>query len=80
MNRLHYKTIDFLLSNGPGVLKFLGDMENSKYGAEKYLARQSSQSYEIAIVTDLPLAKTDHSNLRAAVTNQYNDWLTVHQF
>ena len=42
MTRLHYKNLDFLLTDVPGVLKFLNDVDNSKEGKEKYQARQSS--------------------------------------
>jgi len=47
-----------LISDVPAVIKFLDDVDNSKEGAEKYRARQSSRTYETAVVTYLPLAKT----------------------
>ena len=63
----------------PAVIKFLDDVDNSKEGAEKYCARQSSRTYETAIVTYLPLAKTDDPNMHVIVKDQYNQRLTQHK-
>ena len=77
MNRLHYKNLDFLLTDVPGVLRFLDEVDNSKDGREKYQARQSSRGYETAAVTYLPLARTDDPHDRVVVKSQYNKWLTL---
>ena len=79
MNRLHYKNLDFLLTDVPGVLKFLDDVDSSKEGKEKYKARQSSRGYETVAVTYLPLARTDDPNERVVVKDQYNTLLTQHK-
>ena len=79
MTRLHYKNLDFLLTDVPGVLKFLNDVDNSKEGKEKYLARQSSRGYETAAVTYLPLARTNDPHDRVVCKAQYNEWLTHHK-
>ena len=79
MNRLHYKNLDFLLTDVPGVLKFLNDVDDSKEGKEKYKARQSSRGYQTAAVTYLPLARTNDPNERVVVKDQYNTWLTQHK-
>ena len=79
MRRLHHTNLDFLISDVPAVLKFLDDVDNSKEGTEKYHARESSRTYETAIVTYLPLAKTDDPNMRVIVKDQYNQWLTQHK-
>ena len=79
MTRLHYKNLDFLLTDVPGVLKFLDDVDNSKEGKEKYKARQSSRGYETAAVTYLPLARTDNPHDRIVAKDQYNTWLTQHK-
>ena len=70
MRRLHHTNLDFLISDVPAVLKFLDDVD-SKEGTEKYRARQSSRTYETAIVTYLPLAKTDDPNMSVIVKDQY---------
>ena len=50
----------FLLSIVDAVQKFLDqDVSNSKEFADKCWTGQTSQAYETAIVTYLPLAKTD---------------------
>ena len=79
MNRLHYKNLDFLLTDVPGVLRFLDEVDNSKDGREKYQARQSSRGYETAAVTYLPLARTDDPHDRVVAKSQYNEWLTQHK-
>ena len=79
MTRLHYKNLDFLITDVPGVLKFLDDVDNSKEGKEKYLARQSSRGYETAAVTYLPLARTNDPHDRIVAKAQLNEWLTQHK-
>ena len=79
MNRLHYKNLDFLLTEIPGVLQCLDNVDNSKEGKEKYKARQSSRGYETAAVTYLPLARTDDPHDRIVAKDQYNTWLTQHK-
>ena len=56
----------------------MDDVDNSKSGPEKYLVRQTSRTYETAIVTDVPFAKTD-LNWRVAAKDEYNQWLTQHK-
>ena len=79
MNRMHKTNLDFLLTDVPSVLDFLDKVDSSKTGAEAYLSRQSSRAYETAIVTMLPLAKTNDPNDRVIAKNQYNEWLTAHK-
>ena len=79
MSRMKKTNLDFLLTDVPKVLAFLDEVDNSKTGIEKYKARQSSRGYETAIVTFLPLAKTNDPNERVVVKDQYNQWLTVHK-
>ena len=79
MNRMHKTNLDFLLTDVPSVLAFLDTVDNSKTGAEAYLSRQSSRTYETAIVTMLPLAKTNDPNDRVIAKDQYNQWLTAHK-
>ena len=76
MTRLHCTNFDFLLTDEPGVLKFLNDVDNLKEGKEKYQARQSSRGYETAAVTYLPLARTNDPNSRVVVKAQYSEWFT----
>jgi len=57
----------------------LNRIDSSKTGAEAYLSRQSSRTYETAIVTMLPLAKTNDPNDRVIAKDQYNQWLTAHK-
>ena len=79
MNRMHKTDLNFLITDVPSVLAFLDKVDSSKTGAEAYLSRQSSRSYETAIVTMLPLAKTNDPNDRVIVKDQYNQWLTAHK-
>ena len=57
MAKLHYKNLDFLLSDVLGVLKFLDNMDNLKEDKGKCQTHQFSRGYETACVTCLPLAK-----------------------
>ena len=68
-----------MLTHVLGVLKFLDNVDNSKEGKEKYLARQSSRGYETAAVTYLPLARTNDPHDRVVCKAQYNEWLTQHK-
>ena len=79
MTRLHYKNLDFLLTDIPGLLKFLDNVDNLKEGKEKYQARQSSRGYETAAVTYLPLARTNDAHDRIVAKAQFNEWLTQHK-
>ena len=79
MNRMHKTNLDFLLTDVPSVLAFLDKVDNSKTGSEAYLLRQSARTYETAIVTMLPLAKTNNPNDRVIAKDQYNQWLTAHK-
>ena len=79
MNRMHKTNLDFLLTDAPSVIAFLDKVDKSKTGDEAYLSRQSSRTYETAIVTMLPLAKTNDPNDRVIAKDQYNQWLTAHK-
>ena len=79
MNRMHKTNLDFLLTDVPSVLAFLDTVGSSKTGAEAYLSRQSARTYETAIVTMLPLAKTNDPNDRVIAKHQYNEWLNSHK-
>ena len=79
MTRMHRTNLDFLLTDVPSVLSFLDTVDSSKTGAEAYLSRQSARTYETAIVTMLPLARTNDPNDRVISKDQYNQWLTAHK-
>ena len=79
MNRMHKKDLNFLLTDVPSVLAFLDKVDSSKTGAEAYLSRQSSRTYETAIVTMLLLARTNDPNDRVIAKHQYNEWLNSHK-
>jgi len=49
MTRLHYKNLDFLITDIPGVLKFLDDVDNSKEGKEKYQAHKMNDLFKVRI-------------------------------
>ena len=59
MNRLKKPNLDFLLTDIPKVIDFLNEVDNSQTGQDAHKARQSSRSYETAVVRLLPLAKTN---------------------
>ena len=79
MNRMLQKDLNFLLTDVPSVLAFFDKVDSSKTGAEVYLSRQSSRTYETAIVTMLPLARKNDPNDRIIAKDQYNQWLNAHK-
>ena len=54
MTRMRKTYLDFLLTDVPSVFVFLNTVDSSKTGADAYLSRQSSRTYETAIVAMLP--------------------------
>ena len=77
--RLHYKNLDFLLTDVPEVQNILDDIDNSKESKEKYQAPQSSRGYETAAVTYFPLARLNDLHDCIAAKAQFNKSLTQHK-